>query len=254
MWARLAQTGLIALVGGYLIALGLSGRLSAYIHPRYHLFTLIMAVIAISFALIDLGYQWRRGPRQQTAPTHSRQPRRLPSLISCLTVGILLLGIWLPPQPLSLYSASQRSDASTTLQNPDPDQADCQPPAAQPGQTIPLYRWAVALQFCQQPRHFDGQTVELIGFIHQASVKLHDPAHTFGLSRLVISCCAVDSTPVSLMVDAPHWQQRYREGQWLRVRGILRWRVIGGSGMYLIAEPQITPVNQPTEPYEFWGS
>ena len=74
----------------------------------------------------------------------------------------------------------------------------------------------------------------------------------FELSRFVISCCAVDSTPVSILVKSPD-AERYRDNQWLQIRGQIKRELSGGKAVYVLTNPTITPTTEPTNPYEFLG-
>ncbi|MDO4712728.1 MAG: TIGR03943 family protein [Candidatus Saccharibacteria bacterium] len=242
MWANLAKTSAIGLISGYLIWLSVSGGLNIYIHPRYHSFTLIMAVLAAGFTLSDLCWQLWRRYRKRSSLAWSRSLGR-PQLLSLITVAIVLLGISLPPRPLSLHAVNQRAPEQQSFIA----ESNCHPPETNAaGQTL-LYRWLSAVQACEQPAELTGHNLTLIGFITERP----DKPDSFWLTRFVVSCCAVDSTPLRVEIIAPQWRARYAPGQWLRVSGTT---VRQSDGSMVITSATLTPITEPDTPYEFLGS
>lgn len=243
MWANLGKTSAIGLVSGYLIWLFTSGGLNVYIHPRYHSFTLIMAVLAAGFTLSDLCWQLWHYDRKRTHITQSRSLGR-PRLLSIITIAIILLGISLPPPSLSLQSTEQRAAQMDAA--PPTETSDCTAPETSgTGQTL-LYRWLTAARSCHDPQLLIGTPLVMIGFI----TKHPTDANSFYLTRFVVSCCAVDATPLHVRLISPKWQERYAIGQWVRVQGEAAQHPDGS----LVVQGQLQPIEPPKAPYEFLGA
>jgi len=74
----------------------------------------------------------------------------------------------------------------------------------------------------------------------------------FYIARHVISCCAVDSVPVKIVVEKS-FSVDYPDGTWLIVKGKLSQKVINGQAEYVITQPNTTKISQPKYPYELMG-
>ena len=66
----------------------------------------------------------------------------------------------------------------------------------------------------------------------------------FALTRLVITHCVIDAqtATVPVVAEAPP-----ADGQWVTVRGSIRE---GAGGMEIVAA-EVTPIEEPAEPYEY---
>ncbi|MDO4773712.1 MAG: TIGR03943 family protein [Candidatus Saccharibacteria bacterium] len=243
MWAKLGTSLSFVLLSGYIISLWLGGNLSAYIHPRYHLFTVIMIALCGMAALIDIIHTLYRHHRA----LRTERPTQ-PDIVSSIVIIVLLLGIILPPQSLSLHAATTRArDTNDSLPFAPTQTAACHPPeTGQQGNTL-LYRWLSAVHACATPDDFVGEAITMVGFITEQP----DDLRSFYLTRFLVSCCAVDSTPLRVRVIAPTWRTDHTPGQWLRVEGkVAKDR----TGALVITDATLTPINQPASPYEFLGS
>lgn len=241
MWARLGTSLTFALLGGYVTSLWLGGNLSAYIHPRYHIFTVIMLGLCGLAALADGLYVIYRHRRTLRA----EQPS-VPHITSLVVIIVVLLGVCLPPQSLSLHAATTRSQPASAL--PFDDRPDtCRPPETGPSGSTLLYRWLSAVHGCVTPRDLVGHKLTMIGFITEQP----DDPRSFYLTRFLISCCAVDSTPLRVRIAAPTWRTNHAPGQWLRVTGTV---AEDRNNALVITDAALTPINQPASPYEFLGA
>lgn len=231
MFANIFRSIASIAVCSYLLFLASRGQLDHYIHPRYHLFTVIVALIGLGLLLLDAALQLRRPPRP--APRHAR-----PSLISWMVIVVILLGYLLPPQPLSSRASTQRNEFVAAEEG-----THCRHPQPPGERAMPfLHQWHLAFADCDQPGYFDGTTIDAIGFVQPAA------AGQFRLTRYIISCCAVDSTPVHFLVHAP---LPSREGTWVHIRGTLQHVDHANRRDYHITAPTITAIPAPEEPYEF---
>lgn len=243
MWARLGISVSFVLLGGYAIFLWLSGNLSAYIHPRYHLFTVIMLGLCGVAALYDIARALYRHHRS----LRTERPTR-PDIASLIVIIVLLLGIILPPQSLSLHAATTRArDSDDSLPFAPEKTTACRPPETGPSGNTLLYRWLSAVHACTTPDDLIGQPLTMVGFITEQP----DDPRSFYLTRFLVSCCAVDSTPLRVRIIAPTWRSTHTPGQWLRVSGLV---AKDRTGALVITDATLAPINQPKSPYEFLGS
>ena len=74
----------------------------------------------------------------------------------------------------------------------------------------------------------------------------------FYIARYVISCCAVDSVPMKILVEKNFFID-YPDGTWLTVKGKLSQKVVNGQAEYVITDARATKIDQPKYPYELLG-
>lgn len=246
-----AGGGLLAC--GYIILIAVRGQLGFYIHPRYHLLAVVATMTGGMLLILDIVLQLRHNPagKQRTstgAATAERpeKPRRKISLLSIITAGILILAIILPPRPLSSSSAANRATSGPTSTT-----GRCDKPEPLDGKPVSMNRWRSAFDDCPNDSFFDGVTIDVTGFVARDPSGFYDNRY-FELSRFVISCCAVDSTPINILVKSPD-AERYRNNQWLRLSGQIKRELSGGKAVYVLTNPTITPTTEPANPYEFLG-
>ena len=246
-----ASGGLLAC--GYIILIAVRGQLGFYIHPRYHLLAVVAAMTGGMLLILDIVLELRRTPKGKrrasagvTTTKRPEKPRRKISLLSIITAGILALAIILPPRPLSSSSAANRATSGPTSTT-----GRCEKPEPLDGKPVSMNRWRNAFDDCPNDSFFDGVTIDVTGFVARDPSGFYDNRH-FELSRFVISCCAVDSTPISILVKASD-AGRYRDNQWLRLSGQVKRELSGGKAVYVLTNPTITPTTEPTNPYEFLG-
>ncbi|MFT4108494.1 TIGR03943 family putative permease subunit [Propionicimonas sp.] len=222
---------LVALVGAVGICwLGVSGQLALYVHPRYTVFTVVMAVLGGLAALASFAVR-----------AHSDGSARGWAALAAAAVliGTLLI---VPPSALSSDAAQQRSVNSGSTGADTPQLAGADPAS------FSLRDWAALISTPDAAASYAGQQVTLVGFI-TASEGSPD---TFYLTRFVITCCTVDAQPVGVPVTVPAWAGSYRAGQWLEVAGRLKPADHAPHGEALVVEPSsIRVVPQPAQPYEY---
>lgn len=246
-----AGGGLLAC--GYIILIAVRGQLGFYIHPRYHLLAVVATMAGGMLLILDIVLELRHDPagkrRASTGAAtmeHPVKPWRTIPILSIVTAGILALAIVLPPRPLSSSSAANRATSGPTSTT-----GRCEKPEPLDGKPVSMNRWRSAFDDCPNDSFFDGVTVDVTGFVARDPSGFYDNRY-FELSRFVISCCAVDSTPINILVKSPD-AERYRNNQWLRLNGQIKRELSGGKAVYVLTNPTITLTTEPTNPYEFLG-
>ncbi|GAA5195511.1 TIGR03943 family putative permease subunit [Microbacterium jejuense] len=151
--------------------------------------------------------------------------------------GVVVLTLVLPPASLSTELAMSRDVGATPLfGGADTIQL------ASTGDTssFGVGEWATAFATATNPDAFDGDPVELTGFVTPG------PDGGFDLTRLVITHCVIDAQPASLPVvaaaDAPE------TGQWVTITGMVR---SSSDGRLVVDAASVDEIAEPEDPYEY---
>lgn len=257
--------GLAAILSVVTLSLAVTDRLGLYINPDSAWFAVGMAILVLvgtvaSFAL-PLGAEADHGHDHGDADTHrhehgagasSRGPATLAlsdraaravtpggaviAVGGVAASGIVLLTLVLPPTSLSAELAMSRdlgapplfagADAVTLATTGDTSQ-------------FGVGEWATVFATATTPDAFDGEPVELTGFVMPGD-------DGFQLGRLVVTHCVIDAQPAALPVTA---SSRVPEtGQWVTVTGQIR---SSSEGRLVVDAVEVTPVDEPRDPYEY---
>lgn len=244
--------------------LGFTGQLALYIHPRYFVFTIIMAVVAgllalAAFALVPAGahphaeaHAHGHSPAEGDAGPgnrHSgnRRLRLLGTAGSTLIAAAAVVGLLiLPPSTLSSATVTQRDlngSASALSGNEAVELVGADYAAFTMKDWISLLRQGVGEEFLA------GKTATVTGFV---TPDKSDPENVFFAARFVVTCCAVDAQPIGLPVYAPGWQDRFETDSWVTVSGGFRTNPSQASDEALVMVPDsIVPVPEPDSPYVY---
>ncbi len=248
MWPEILRWRGVALLAIAIVAtlwLALSNRLILYIHPRYIVFTVVMAGLALVFVLASflLGR-----PRQHEEP----QGRLRGLLPACNGILALLIGIAMivvPPATLSSATAVQRDINGSGLGAETSSLAEVATASAGSFRGFSVLDWASLLRQTSDTAFYASKPVDVVGFI---SADADDPENLFYVSRFVITCCAVDAQPIGLPVYLPGWQQEHALDDWVQVTGEFHANPSSSSEQQIALMPAtVTTVAQPSEPYLF---
>lgn len=231
------------IVCGYILLLACRDQLGFYIHPRYHIFASIISIVGIILLLIDTMLQLKL--KVSVKPTKLSLKSVKPA--SYLAIIILLAGYLLPPKPLSPSSLAQRE--SPAIIEPE---SRCEAPKPKKGSsTISINRWKTAINSCKQTSYFNNTDISITGFVSNGLLKNYGYNY-FYIARYVISCCAVDSVPMKILVEKNFFID-YPDGTWLTVKGKLSQKVVNGQAEYVITDARADKIDQPKYPYELLG-
>lgn len=151
--------------------------------------------------------------------------------------GVVVLTLVLPPASLSAELAMARDVGATPLFGG----ADVVTLAAT-GDTssFGVGDWATAFATATKPDAFDGDEVQLTGFV--------TPGENggFDLTRLVITHCVIDAQPASLPVVGA--EPGPPTGQWVTVTGTVR---SSSDGRLAIDATSVEEIPEPEDPYEY---
>ncbi len=263
---RWLGVGLAAILAVVTISLAVTGRLGLYINPDSAWFAVSMAVLVLvgavaSFALplgaeADHGHDHGHGHAHGDDHDHDHAARRptveddpyvhhTPHPVAAAATmiggvaasGVVVLTLVLPPASLSAELAMSRDVGATPLfGGADTIQL------ASTGDTasVGVGDWAPVFATATNPDAFDGDTVELTGFVTPGD----DGA--FDLTRLVITHCVIDAQPASLPVvsgaSAPE------TGQWVTITGTVR---SSSEGRLVVDASTVDEIAEPQDPYEY---
>ena len=228
---------------GYILLLACRDQLGFYIHPRYHIFASIISIVGIVLLLIDTMLQLNLKASVKPAKFSLKSVKSA----SYLAIIILLAGYLLPPKPLSPSSLAQRE--SPAIIEPE---SRCEIPKPREGSsTVSVNRWKTAINSCKQTSYFNNTDISITGFVSNGLLKNYGYNY-FYIARYVISCCAVDSVPMKILVEKNFFID-YPDGTWLTVKGKLSQKVVNGQAEYVITDARADKIDQPKYPYELLG-
>lgn len=231
------------IVCGYILLLACRDQLGFYIHPRYHIFASVISIIGIVLLLIDTMLQLKL--KVSVKPTKLSLKSVKPA--SYLAIIILLAGYLLPPKPLSPSSLAQRESPAII----EPESRCEVPKPKESSSTISINRWKTAINSCKQTSYFNNTDISITGFVSNGLLKNYGYNY-FYIARYVISCCAVDSVPMKILVEKNFFID-YPDGTWLTVKGKLSQKVVNGQAEYVITDARADKIDQPKYPYELLG-
>lgn len=232
----LAAVGVVATLW-----LAATGRLGLYIHPRYFVFTVIMAVVAVAFLVAAFAFVPLRSSRATQGPDGAGARRRLGIAAGALIVVAAAVALLvLPPATLTTATASQRElNAAAAVGDSVPQLVGGDP------STFTVKDWALLLRQDPDPADF-ADPIEVTGFVLPSG----DDEDVFYVARFTVTCCAVDAQPVGVPVHLPGWQDRFDADQWVVASGRLGDDPTGGASLVLMPDA-VDETEQPEQPYVY---
>jgi uncharacterized repeat protein (TIGR03943 family) len=223
--------------------LALTNQLILYINPRYIVFTVIMAALALVLVVASFA---RRPHSHDEPPT--RMQKVLTVAAGVLTLAIASLMIVVPPATLSSATAIQRDINSPTVGGQN-QTAPASSASAAAYARFTVLDWSSLLRQTTDASFYQGKTANVIGFV---TPDTDDPSNVFFVSRFVITCCAVDAQPIGVPVYLPDWKQKYSPDSWVRVAGGFTADPSRKSSQQIALIPtRVAIVSKPSQPYLF---
>jgi putative membrane protein len=228
--------------------LAITNQLILYIHPRYIVFTVIMAALGLVLVVASFS----RSPahdhdhdHDQPRPRGYRRAITVAATVLTLIVAVALVVV--PPTTLTTATAEQRVINSTQVGSGTKtvDSAASAPAGAFARFTV--LDWSSLLRQTTDAGFYRDKAANVVGFITKDT---DDSQNVFYVSRFVITCCAVDAQPVGVPVYLPNWQERFAADQWVKVSGSFETNPSTKSQQSIALVPTTTTkVDQPSEPY-----
>jgi uncharacterized repeat protein (TIGR03943 family) len=241
--AGLALVGVIATLW-----LAGTGRLTLYVHPRYTLLTVIMAVLTLLVLVlmaavgVSAAADEHRGGHDHVTRVSAFSRLLIWSngvVLVCAAVVLLVI----PPATLS-STARQNRELVTSGQVLDSTKVAALV-GADPA-TFSVKDWA-ALLSQGGPEAVLGKRVDLSGYVLD-----RDKEDVFFIARLAVSCCAVDAQPIGVPVYRPGWRGEIESGAWIRIEGAFVKIPSGDSQEGVaIGVDSLANIEEPDQPYVF---
>jgi uncharacterized repeat protein (TIGR03943 family) len=215
------------LLAALLIAkLWLSGTLLYYVNSR----TLWIVLTGGALFAVVGAVALRQAMREEHAPAVTW--RTIVFLIP------LLIGLFLPAQPLSALSGQSSSFGSLQMAS--------HVSGGSPGDTFPV--WVGDLGTHADPSWWAGRKATLVGFVTQEPGL---PRGGFIVGRYLVTCCVVDATLMGFPAVVAHGHVP-GNGAWVQVTGVFGhdyWTDPTGQHYPILTQARIVPVSIPSSPY-----
>ncbi|MDY0908159.1 TIGR03943 family putative permease subunit [Microbacterium sp. CFBP9034] len=239
---RWLGVGLAAILAVVTLGLAATGRLGLYINPDSTWFAVSMAVVvlvgAVATFALPLGAESDHGHDHGDEDHHHDHPAAIAGTVvgGVAASGVVVLTLVLPPASLSAELAMSRDVGATPLFAG----ADAVTLAAT-GDTssFGVGEWATVFATATNPDAFDGDPIELTGFVTPGD------GGDFDLTRLVVTHCVIDAQPASVPVVG---EPIPATGQWVTVTGTVR---ATSDGQFEIDAATVEEIPEPADPYEF---
>lgn len=248
MWSNVQRWRGVVLAAAAIVStvwLAVTGQLILYIHPRYVVFTVVMALVAL--VLVVASFRLRRSHADDEPQT--RVQRNLGITAGVLASVIAVAMIVVPPATLTSSTVAQRdlngSGVGAEVQSLDSATSASTASFA----TFTVRDWASLLRQTSDVGFYASKPVDVVGFVTKDA---DDPDNVFYVSRFVITCCAVDAQPVGVPVYLPGWKDTYPSDSWVKVAGSFFTNPSRTSAEPVVVVPDsVTAVGQPKDPYLF---
>lgn len=244
-------------LGWFLASRLLYGTLNFYIHPRFNGLTLVTAVLLI---LLAIAYWWQKMGRHEFADmrghddhdhdhdhTHEHDhdhehSHDVPWTGLFILAIPILLGLLVKPQPLGANALDNRelNFSLTAAQS-----SGLRDSTIETGGTRNILDWLYAFQRQQEPAFFNGEEVDVIGFVYRDE-RFGD--NMFMVSRFTISCCVADANPIGLIVEWPD-APALVDNSWVQVNGTLLAQSFDNRTIPIVQATNVTITEAPAQPY-----
>ena len=247
MWRNVQRWRGVVLIAIAVIAtvwMAVGNQLVLYIHPRYIVFTVIMAAIAIALVVASMLV---RPDHDDDDENPSARSRVLSVVALVVAGGVAIAMVALPPATLTSATAGQRDITSTTVgaQTQSVSDAEGASDAVFAGFTVA--DWSSLLRQTTDLSFYAAKPVDVVGFI---TPDPDDPQNVFYVSRFVVTCCAVDAQPTGIPVYMPNWPDSFATDDWVHVTGEFAANSSRLSKQGIALTPTaVDEVDQPSEPY-----
>lgn len=234
--------------------LGVTGKLEFYIHPRYVVFTIVMALVGgaasiAAFLVIPGRATHEHAHNGPDDHEHEPAPRSGWRATSAIAGSVLLVAatvvalLVLPPATLTSATAENRDIAGSSALS----SADTTELVGGDSSTFTVKDWATLLHQGLGDDFFVGKRAAFSGFL----VATDDPDVVY-VARFLVTCCAVDAQPLAVPVLLPGWQERFAVDDWVEVTGGFSPHPDAAAIEPIVIVPKtFDAIEQPAQPYVY---
>jgi uncharacterized repeat protein (TIGR03943 family) len=240
--AALALMGVIATLW-----LAATGKLTLYVHPRYTLLTVIMAVLTLLVLVLLAALGVSPAGAEDRHHDHVTRVSAFGRLLIWSNGAVLICAalalLVIPPATLSSTTRQNRElvTSARALESTKVAALVGADPA-----TFSVKDWAALLNQ-GGPEAVLGKQVDLSGYVLDRNEE-----DLFFIARLAVSCCAIDAQPIGVPVYRPGWRDEIEPGVWIRIEGafvnnpspVSQEEVAIGVG-------SLANIEEPDQPYVF---
>jgi uncharacterized repeat protein (TIGR03943 family) len=239
---------ILALVGGALLKLALTGDFRRYVKPGVRPYLIIAAVVLLAVAAVSLwqAVAHRRthtaaGPAADDGHGHGHDHGRSHVDVAWLLVVPMLVLLVLAPPALGSFSAARSGTALGAAATSDlPPLPDGDPVR------LSVLDYASRAVF-DHGRSLTHRQVTLSGFL------LASGAGTWYLTRMVITCCAADAQPIKVGLTGTV-PAGLKANDWLQVTGSYTDHTdkdpVNGEAIPYLTVSSATAIPTPAQQYE----
>lgn len=228
-----------------------SGKILLLLHPDYTWLSNLAAIVLLLLVIFTLYKLWAARLNQPAARAASNPQKESdhitllpPNLSSAVLLGVAVFGLIYTPQAFASETAMQRGLSETlTLTRAQPRRFV----RAVASEKRTIIDWIRLVNVYPEPDAYEDEPVEVAGFV------VHPegwPADYLMISRFVLTCCAADAYPVGIPVVLGSGEV-YPVDSWLKITGKMTTKTLDDRRQVAIAPTQITPIEEPKNPYEY---
>lgn len=225
---------------GYFAFIVLSGRWAYYIDPRFQWLSVVAVVL---FSLLALTHIFS-GSADNEDLLEGEDHNRVTLWPILIALVPLFLGIVIPAKPLGADALKTRG-VDTSFNSVSLSVSSSESLTIVPSERN-ILDWARAIASRSEENSFNGEEANVVGFVFRDS-RFED--NQFMITRFTISCCVADALAVGLVVEIPEGSVEYEPDTWLRVEGTFQETLFDGDLIPILFAENITPVEQPAQPY-----
>ena len=226
----------LLLIAIYVFYINYINRLAFFVHPRYIAFTLICGGIIGVAGIAGIVHTFR------TSKTLLKESKSFFSVSFVILIATLFVFL-IPVKSLSSESFALRtSNSGLNNSEGEKDKIRLKLKGGVDSLSFKFFDW-VSAKNLNENGIFKDKKFKGVGFI-----SVNKEANTFDLSRFVISCCVVDATPVSLLVEYDY-QKQFKANDWVEVEGTFVIKIVGGKSQPVIIPISVTKVPEPDFTY-----
>lgn len=224
------------IIAVYILNLFWSGSLNLYIHPRYNILTMILTIISLVISIVAI------------FKFDNEDKIRL-NLSAIYIAFFIFLIVLVPTRSLSYLTAEQRINSSFE------NNSNVSP--------IDIYlKNTDHFSFADWIRNVSTENMEsyidtnatLQGFISNLSKQ--EDGQYFMITRFMITCCAVDASPVGFFAISDELMNEYsnlldKTNTWIDATGKLELRKIGDGQKLVLVISKYSFIEKPNPEYIF---
>lgn len=230
------KTALLLGLGLYFVYIIVTGNLTNYINIRFSWLSYVAAVIFLLLGATSVYSLMQQRGHKHDHEHHDHDHSPISWAVLAVVAVPLVLGTLIPSRPLG--AAAVEGDLSASSLGGDSSAAFSLPPEQRN-----ILDWLRAFNSADDPAVFNGQTVDVVGFVYRGE---NDADDLFQVARFTISCCVADSVAIGLPVM---WAEDLPQDTWVRVRGQLATGTINGEARPVVQPTSVEIVPQPEHPY-----